>query len=386
VASRRELIEIARRALRHSRDNTTDSAPDTLEISVGDYRDADIWNLELREVFRRVPIALALTAELPELGDYKAMEASGLPVLLTRGTDGVVRAFLNVCRHRGARVCEPGTANARRFQCPYHAWTYNDRGQLAGIYRADQFGAVDRGDRGLVALPAAERFGFVWVVLSPDGDLQLDPWLGSFAAELESLGLDQWTVFAQDELPGPNWKLVFDGYLEGYHGDSLHADSLAADSIANLLVVDAYGPHQRLVFSLKSLLSIDDQPEETWEPTPHLVPNHILFPNVSIAGSWHDLCMVCLVLPGRSVGTSVTIQTVLTRRRASTKREHALARNFRGLMLTVARDEDYPAVQALQEGLGSGANEHFIIGRNEIAVQHFHQQLRQLVGGAVTGG
>jgi nitrite reductase/ring-hydroxylating ferredoxin subunit len=380
MVSRGDLIDIARRALHHSRNGTTDHAPDVVEVPVADYMDAAIWDLEIRQIFRRVPIALALTAELPRIGDYKAMEAAGLPVLLARGADGVVRAFLNVCRHRGARLCEPGTGNARRFTCPYHAWAYNDRGHLVGVYRADQFGDVDRDLRGLIALPAEERYGFIWVVLSVDGQLDLDSWLSDYRDELAGLEIDKWSFHAQDELAGANWKVVFDGYLEGYHGDSLHAHTLAMDSLPNLLLVDTYGPHQRLVFAQKSLLSLDDQPEEEWEPARHCVPNHIVFPNVSIAGSWHDLSMVCLVLPGHTVATSTTLQTVLTRNPVRSRLDSAVARKFRGLMLKVARDEDYPTVLALQEGLASGANTHFLLGRNEVAVQHFHHWLHRLTG------
>lgn len=378
MADHGDLIAIAKRALEHSDNGTTDSAADILEVPVTEYLDAQIWDRELRMIFRRVPLALALTAELPNPGDYKAMEAAGLPLLITRGTDSVVRTFLNVCRHRGARVCDPGTGNTNRFTCPYHAWAYNDRGTLVGVYRADQFGDVNRTERGLVALPTEERHGFVWVVLTPDGRLNLDDWLGDYAAELAGFHLDTWHFHDQVELPGANWKVVFDGFLEGYHGDCLHADTLGNDGLPNLAVVDTWGPHQRLVFALKSLKSLKDVPEEEWEPTQHLVPNHIIFPNVSIAGAWHDLSMVCLILPGRTSATSNTLQTVLTRKPVTTRLDRGIARKFSGLMLRVARDEDYPTTAALQQGLDSGANTHFLLGRNEIAVQHFHKSIDRL--------
>ncbi|MGA8116446.1 MAG: aromatic ring-hydroxylating dioxygenase subunit alpha [Actinocatenispora sp.] len=380
MVSRGDLMDVARRALSHSENGTTDESDEVGEVAVADYVDDRIWELEMRRLFRASPVALALSAELPEPGDYKALTAAGLPVLITRGTDGTVRTFLNVCRHRGARLCEPGSGNKNRFTCPYHAWAYNDRGRLVGVYRADQFGQFDRDSRGLVALPTEERHGFVWAVLSPDGEMDLDGWLGGYATELGTLELERWHFHDQVELPGANWKVVIDGYLEGYHGDCLHAESLGTGSLPNLMLVDRYGPHQRLVFAQKTLTSLRDQPEDDWEPTRHCVPNHILFPNVSIAGAWHDLSMVCIVLPGATVGTSMTYQTVLTRNPSRTRVDRAIARKFSGLMLRVARDEDYPTVAGIQDGLASGANTHFLLGRNEVAVQHFHSWVRRLTG------
>jgi nitrite reductase/ring-hydroxylating ferredoxin subunit len=382
MATHDEMVDVARRALRHAKGLTTDLAAGTMEVPTSEYHDEPLWRLENERLFRSVPLAVALTAELRESGDYKAFDIAGLPVLLVRGGDGQVRAFLNVCRHRGAMLCESGTGNSRRFVCPYHAWAYNDRGRLVGVHRADQFGEFDRSGRGLVELPCEERYGLIWMVLDPDGAsrLTLHEWLGDgFAAELADIGLASWTLHAQDELPGANWKAVFDGYVDGYHGDHLHADTLGRDALPNLLVADAYGPHQRLVFAQKTLLDLEGRPEADWDPELHCVPSHIIFPNVSIAGTWQQLCVAAIVLPGPAVGTSVTVQSVLSRAPVRERLEHAVARKFRGLMLKVARDEDYPTVAALQDCLPSGANSSFLLGRNEIGVQHFHEWLRRMV-------
>lgn len=113
MATRDEMVDVARRALRHARGVTTDLAEGTLEIPTSDYQDDSLWRLENERLFRSVPLAVALTAELRESGDYKASEIAGLPVLLVRGGDGRVRAFLNVCRHR-AGSCVRGSGSRRR--------------------------------------------------------------------------------------------------------------------------------------------------------------------------------------------------------------------------------------------------------------------------------
>jgi len=104
-----------------------------LTVPTRSYTDPERWANEVELIFMRLPLMLALSIELPNPGDYKAMEMVGRPVLLTREKDGKVRAFLNVCSHRGAPVAEPGKGNCNRFSCPYHGWTYANDGRLIGI-------------------------------------------------------------------------------------------------------------------------------------------------------------------------------------------------------------------------------------------------------------
>ena len=96
------------------------------------YSDPVMWEKEINLIFKKLPLCLAASAELPEAGDYKAMEAVGLPILITRGKDGVARAFLNVCSHRGAPLADEGCGNKARFACKYHGWTFSNDGKLMG--------------------------------------------------------------------------------------------------------------------------------------------------------------------------------------------------------------------------------------------------------------
>lgn len=369
---------MARRALAHVHTRTTDQAPDSMTVPVADYHDAAVWDLEVRTVFRTLPQVLALSAELPEPGCHKAVTVAGVPVLVKRGADGVVRTFLNVCRHRGARLCAPGTGRGRRITCEYHGWTYSDTGALVGVTRADHFGTLDRDLRALTEFPCQERYGLIWAVLAADGELDLDAWLGPFADELSGASLDGWHLRTTDVLPGGNWKVVLDGFLEGYHAAYLHRSTLES-TIPNLVLFDAYGPHQRMVFLQKSLMDLAERPEAEWVPEQHCVPQHIIFPNVAIAGLWQEFSQVCVVVPGGTADTSLTYQTVLTREPVRTKRDDALVRRFRGRMLSVAR-EDYSMTDTVQAGLLSGANTDFVLGRNEVGVQRFHRWLYQLTG------
>ena len=379
---RDDRVALVRRALTHLRDRTTDQAPEPMRVPVGEFLDPQVWRADLDLIFRRRPLALALSAELRESGDYKAMEVIGLPVLIVRGFDGEVRAFLNACRHRGAQLCPPGTGNRRRFRCPYHAWVYDDEGALVAILREETFGDIDHAGHGLRALPAAERHGIVWVTPTPGAASDVDEWLGDFGPVLAELDLGSWHVHRHQELPGPNWKLTYDGYLEGYHFQTLHKRTFGTNSITNLMVADSFGPHQRVVFATKALPRLLDLPEPEWDLGASASPIYTVFPNVSIAGSWHDHAMVSQILPGTTIDRHETAQIILTRHRVTTDEDRRAADGYAELMLRGTRDEDYVVAYGAWAALGSGANTHLTLGRNEIALQHQHRWLERLAGRA----
>ena len=111
-------------------------------------------------MIRRAPQYVGLSSRLPGPGSYATDDATGIPVLLVRGDDGRVRSFLNVCRHRGSRVASGDGAGAK-LVCPYHGWTYDCRGRLAGVPDRRSFDGVDLSERNLVELPALEVGGMI---------------------------------------------------------------------------------------------------------------------------------------------------------------------------------------------------------------------------------
>jgi phenylpropionate dioxygenase-like ring-hydroxylating dioxygenase large terminal subunit len=374
---------LTRRAFEHYQHGTTDQAPQPMAISVDAYIDHERYRREIDRVFKQLPLALALSIEIPEAGDYRAMQVLEVPVLIVRGKDGKARAFLNACRHRGAQICKPGTGQARVFTCPYHAWAYNDRGELISRYAAETFGDVDHALLGLKELSCEERAGLVYVMLTADKTFDIDAWLGDFRAELDSLKLDSWHIFEQRELPGPGWKVALDGYLEAYHHNSLHGKTVGKLTVGNLLVLDTWGPHQRLTFGRKSLGELVDVPESEWDPNKHIRLIHNFFPNLSISGILGDHCLVSQVFPGPTPTSTVTRQTVLCASVPNTDEARASSTLFSEMVLQAVRDEDYVVGATIQAGLGSGANSEFIFGRNEPAVQNYHRAIADVMSGEI---
>ena len=370
-----DSMALAQRALAHFQNKTTDQAPATMEQPVAAYCDPERHTREVTRVFRHLPLALALSIELPGPKTYRAMNVMDVPVLLVRGEDGVARAFVNVCRHRGAQLCKVGSGTAQRLVCPYHAWQYDLQGKLTGIYAAATFGEVSAQTHSLTELSCAEHSGLVWVMLTPGESFDVKKWLGDFATQLDTLHLDRWFLYEQREIPGPGWKVAWDGYLEAYHHNTVHVNTVGRFTIGNLSLHDSYGPHQRMVFGRRTLSELVGQPQEQWEPEQHIRRIHLGFPNLAISGVLGDHCLVSQVFPGPTPDCTMTRQSVLAARAPVTDAQKEATESFSQTVLRAVRDEDYVIGASVQAGLKSGGNGSFIYGRNEPAVQHFHKNL-----------
>jgi phenylpropionate dioxygenase-like ring-hydroxylating dioxygenase large terminal subunit len=375
-----DAISLAARALAHLKAGTTDQAPAILSVPIEHYTDATRYAHEIEHIFKRLPLSMALSIELPEPGCYIAQSIAGVPVIAVRGNDGLVRAFINACRHRGAPVCAEGVGKTLRFVCPYHSWSYDRHGALAHVPGRDTFGELDPSTLGLTALTTAECAGIVWVCLTPGLSFDIDAWLGDFKPLLTTLRLDTWHLYTQRNLDGAGWRVTMDGYLEVYHHDSVHGATVGPQTIGNLLVHDTFGPHQRMVFGRKSLREIDRAPVDESDAESRIRRIHSGFPNLSISGILGGYCLVSHIFPGADSSKTVTRQTVLTMQPPRTPAEIAAAESFSDIALRAVRDEDYSIAFNIQNNLRSGANTHFLLGRNEPAVQHYHRMIAQYAG------
>src|SRR5262245_36637467 len=190
---------------------TVDLAEHEAHTPIAEYTSAARFEAERRILFRRFPVALAHSSEVRRPGDFVRNDDSGLPLLVCRDRSGAARVYLNVCRHRGARLVSEECGHANSFACPYHAWTYGLDGALLGIPGGEAFCHLDRAERSLVALPAVERFGVIWARLEPGSAWDDARWFAPVAADLEALGLGGLRVFAKRAtLRRMNWKVALD--------------------------------------------------------------------------------------------------------------------------------------------------------------------------------
>ncbi|MCH2172778.1 aromatic ring-hydroxylating dioxygenase subunit alpha [Myxococcota bacterium] len=377
--SREQLIQMARRNLAHVKAGTVDQAADVYRVPAENYYDPDRGRLEVERIFKRLPLVLGFSAELAEPGAYRAMQVADVPVLLTRGTDGEVRAFLNVCSHRGAVVVAEGTGSARRFTCPYHGWSYDSDGGLVGVFRAQDFGEVDKSCLGLTALPVSERSGLIFGVLTPGISVDFDAFLGGYDEILAHLKLDACHLVGRQEVEGPNWKVAYDGYLDFYHLPVLHRNSFGPKMPCEALY-DAWGPHQRVTMPNPHYIELEGKPEEEWESADLVAGVWTIFPHVSIADfeAGGKLFMVSQLFPGPSADESVTVQNFLSVLEPNEEREAANVEMMKFLE-RVVRDEDYFTGNRIQKALKTGAKSDVLFGKNEGGGQSFHRWVDALI-------
>ncbi|HUE59240.1 MAG TPA: aromatic ring-hydroxylating dioxygenase subunit alpha, partial [Acidimicrobiales bacterium] len=237
---RDQLIHLTRRAVKLARDKTTDLAPAEHEVDAAEYTSIERHQRDIAMLMAS-PQLVGYVSELPEPGTYCTKSVMGRSVLLTRTSTGSVKAFNNVCLHRQSQVVT-GCGKAKRFSCPYHAWTYDDTGRLVGLPGREGFPGVQVKSDGLTELPAAEFAGFLWVALDPAAGLDVSAHLGRLAEELDSWGIGRWSPLGEKVLDSPiNWKLAVDTFSENYHFATVHRDTFATIARSNCTVFDSFG-------------------------------------------------------------------------------------------------------------------------------------------------
>jgi phenylpropionate dioxygenase-like ring-hydroxylating dioxygenase large terminal subunit len=380
---RREVQEELITRLREMIDSGETTLVDSERYNpVAEYGSREHLATEHSELFRKFPIIVGHSSQLKEPRDYITDETSTVPVLVVRQEDGSLRAFFNVCRHRGVRVANEPCGNRRSFTCPYHGWTYGPEGSLKGIPHRQAFPDVDRDERGLVEIPVAERHGLIWVVLDPETELDIVEYLGAdLDAELSSYGMSDFAlerVKMFDE--SLNWKSVLDGFLENYHVRYLHADTLAKYVRTNVHTYDSLGRHLRLVVVKTRFDKVKDLPIEEYphEPLYYMSPVYLLFPNTIIAWTG-DHFETWTAFPDRDdPRRSLTRLSLIVP--ADRVEEHEFWDRSMQVILDVIPPEDFDMSRKLQSCLRAEAQEYQVFGRNEGAMQQFHSDLEDVLG------
>jgi phenylpropionate dioxygenase-like ring-hydroxylating dioxygenase large terminal subunit len=318
------------------------------------------------------PQLVGYVSELPKPGSYCTKTVMGRSILLTRTSDGTVKAFENVCLHRQSQITE-GCGSARRLVCPYHAWNYDLAGNLVGIPGKEGFPESSTGSAKLSELPATECAGFLWVALDPDANLDIRGFLGPLADELDSWGIGRWAPLGEKVLDTAiNWKLAIDTFAENYHFATVHKTTFATIARSNCTVFDSFGPHHRLVFPLNGILDLEEIPEEQWDPLQAMVVIYALFPNIVLSATIAN-GELFRVYPGALPGRSITVHQNSTPLDISDESTAAGAQAVFDYAHGTVRDEDYALVEKLQANLASGVREHLVFGRNEPGLQHRHE-------------
>ena len=228
-------------------------------VSYEDSISPEHYELERKAIFAKTWLNVGRVEQLPRAGSYftRELAAAGTSVVLVRGADAQVRAFHNICRHRGNKLVwndyprDEVSGTCRQFTCKYHGWRYDLQGECTFVQQEPEFFDLDKTQYGLVPVQCEVWEGFVWVNVDPDNTVSVADYLGPLGAGLVGYPFDKMTqVYKYRAQVGSNWKLFIDAFAEFYHAPVLHARQAVADESRKLqgigyeaLAYKVEGPH-----------------------------------------------------------------------------------------------------------------------------------------------
>lgn len=354
------------RIFTHIDEGTTDLGDTVWREPVENYHSQERFDAEIA-LLRRRPVPFCPSAGLPETGSYIARKAAGTPLVVVRGRDGKVRAFINACRHRGMQVAS-GSGCSRAFVCPYHAWTYDLEGKLKAIRGPEAFPEVNIEDHGLTEVSAQEKGGIVYVMQEGEINSQmLENNLDYFTPEQE--------MFKEAEATNKaNWKLITETLLEGYHIKSLHKTTFYPYGLDNVNLVETYGANARVTFPFRRIEKLRGIPSDERRADGMLTTVNHVFPNASISAlSKHSNLTIMEPLSPNSTQMVIYLMTA----RLATENSISIEDAKRDAIFVneSGQDEDLAAACSIQETVTAQGNSHLTFGLFEKAIVNFHSNL-----------
>jgi choline monooxygenase len=337
-------------------------ADTALSLPAACYADADWHRVDRGAIFARTWQLVARAEQVSAAGDHVVTEVAGVPLVIMRGADGVLRALHNVCRHRAGPLALCDGRGARQLSCKYHGWTYALDGRLLGAPAMGRAPGFDPADIRLPAAQVAVWQGLVFVALGNGGVPPFDEVVAGIDARIDRLMLSSYTFHQRATYDvACNWKVYVDNYLEGYHVGQVHA------GLAALLDAEQYTTHTGAWHVLQTSPLASE---------PALYGNgsalyFFLYPNTMLN-----------ILPGR-LQTNRVVPLDAERCRVDFDYYYAghvgAAQRCRDIEFSDrVQAEDAAVCGAVQRGLASGSYDTGRLNpQHESGVHHFHELLRR---------
>lgn len=374
-----------RRALELLRNETTDKFEEVVAFAPGEFTDPVLAQDERDHIFGTVPSIVAHSSELAKPNDFMTVQMPRNNMIVVRQKDGSVKAFVNLCRHRGAMLEDREKGRCRIFSCPYHRWSYDPDGSLRAITRDTTFGDVDRAEHGLIELPVQERHGFIWVVDNANAEIDVAGWLGpEMDAILAEYRLEDAVCFKAGGFDEPtNWKIMQDAFLDGYHIQYAHPNTAGKIIHTNVMAFEDLGRHCRFIAPRKSIDRFLEEDPGDAELDKYVTETHFLLPNSTLLRQ-PDHFQLLTFRPHPSDPTQSRMEQRLIVPKVEDsgmepeRWERLWTKNW-DILLAVLHNEDFPLLRDSQRGMASADAGDMMLGRNEVANQVFRRESRKLI-------
>ncbi|MCJ8159801.1 SRPBCC family protein [Sphingomonas sp. LaA6.9] len=363
-------------------------------VPAAPYYDPDWYELERKAIFLRKWIQVGHVCELPEPGSFirREMEFANASILIVRGKDGDIRAFHNVCTHRGTQLVEQAEGKQSTFSCPYHRWTFGTDGALLSAPDFEQF-HVPKADCALPSIALEICAGLIFISFNPD-PTPLREWLAGLAEQLETLPVAHATTFSEYVYDiDANWKLTYDNFQENYHLRFIHPRT----GLATLSQDNPFGYPLRYGFNgPHRTQTIWSNPQPKIQQTQAMAfgKGYEAAMRRGIVGGAHDREYFALFPNFFLLGTPVqhfshTVYPISASQSRGVIRIYwvgedgnASERFAREFAMATARDihaEDRAVIEAGQRGLSSGALKHIHFQTQEALCRHLFNGVRDAV-------
>ena len=360
---------------------STDMAPNSLRVPASHYVCEEQGAEEVEALFVKRPLLVALTPNFPNPGDYLTHEALNTSLLLVRGKDGVVRAFINACRHRGARIAE-GSGTKKSFSCPFHAWNWDLDGKL--IARPNSSGGFD--DVGevydkLLEVSCFETAGLVFVLLEGDDiEAKVLEMMGPALDDIASFDISntQYIDSRTTELDC-NYKFMLDGFAETYHIAPLHKNTIAPFYYSGSTIVDSINEVVRLVSPRRTIDKEFEKPSaEQDQVLPYCTTEYLIAPNVLLTHQV-DHIQFWRVYP-LDGAQRCRIELNVFWPKPMDDEAWRKARLNVDLVWQVTVDEDFPQSVSIHSNLTNGSMPELVFGQNEPGLIQYHPNIAKVIG------
>ena len=342
------------------------------------YHDPEYFRVEMKRLIRPAWQIVCHGNDIPEAGDWRTLEIAGESILVIRGSDGAIRAFANVCRHRGSRLVDGEAGCAKRLTCPYHAWTYATDGRLVGVPMKEDYPGLDQQALGLLPVELELWRGFVFVRLEGGGPgvaAMMAPWEAEVEPhrfeELQAIG--RITMRPRDV----NWKNVADNYSDGLHINVAHPGLTRLFGTG--YGIEAGAHVDRMWGDLLARPSANPS-ERAYQ---HFLPEGAgrrwlyfkLWPNVAF-DIYPDQVDFMHFVP---VGPTGTMIREISYALPDDRREMKAARYLNWRINRRVNEEDTALIRRVQQGMGSSAYRPGPLGKSEVCLRSFAGKLRRLI-------
>ena len=348
------------------------------------YHDAEFFEAEQKAFLRAAPQIVCHESEIGNPGEWRTLEHLGESVIVIRGDDGAIRAFSNVCRHRGSRLVDGNSGCAKVLTCPYHAWSYARDGRLVGVPHRSEYPGLQTEKLGLFPVALENWRGFLFVTLEP-GMPPVAEIMAPYEAEIEPYRFEELRALQQVRLRprALNWKTIADNYSDHLHipvghpgltrlfGRSyrIEAQEWVDKMEGDLVEKESANPSERVY--QHHLPKVDHLPESHQRKWLY----YKLFPNVAF-DIYPDQVDFMQFLP---VSATETVIREISYALPDDRREMTAVRYLNWRINRRVNAEDTELISRVQLGMQSPAYVAGPLGTSEVCLRSFSRKLRRMI-------